>query len=146
MLNYAKLWLLLNERGLQRTDLTKQKVISSATLAKLGKNESVNSTVIERLCAFLKCQPGDIMEYVDKEQVIQSAQMMNEQLGQALQKISVVTGMSVEAMLEEFMKEAPQILDEMKKNPDKFDFVGVEKLKNDLENKQKKSPLRKGLF
>ena len=136
MLNYAKLWLLLNERGLQRTDLTKQKVISSATLAKLGKNESVNSTVIERLCAFLKCQPGDIMEYVDKEQVIQSAQMMNEQLGQALHKVSVVTGMSVEAMLEEFLKEAPQILEEMKKIPDKFDFVGVEKMKKDFENKQ----------
>ena len=69
MLSYAKLWVLLENRGLKKTDLTKNKVISPATLAKLGKNEPISSTVIEKICEFLKCQPGDMMEYVNEEQL-----------------------------------------------------------------------------
>lgn len=65
MLSYAKLWTLLESKGMKRTDL--KQIISSATLAKLGKNEPINSTVIEKLCAFLDCQPGDIMEYVSEK-------------------------------------------------------------------------------
>ena len=65
MLSYAKLWTLLESKGMKRTDL--KQIISSATLAKLGKNEPINSTVIEKLCAFLNCQPGDIMEYVSEK-------------------------------------------------------------------------------
>ena len=67
MLAYTKLWILLEKRGMKRTDL--KKVISSATLAKLGKNEIVSTTVIEKICAFLECQPGDIMEYISEESV-----------------------------------------------------------------------------
>lgn len=69
MLNYTKLWLLLESKGMRKTDLTKNKIISTATLAKLGKNEPISSTVIEKICGFLKCQPGDIMEYISEEQM-----------------------------------------------------------------------------
>lgn len=67
MLNYTKLWLLLENRGMKKTDL--KQVISGSTLAKLGKNETISSDIIEKLCKFLKCQPGDIMEYIDEEQM-----------------------------------------------------------------------------
>ena len=60
MITYTKLWILLKEKGMKRTDL--KAIMSSATLAKLGKNEPVSSTVIEKICDYLKCQPGDIME------------------------------------------------------------------------------------
>jgi DNA-binding Xre family transcriptional regulator len=38
--------------------------ISSVTLAKLSKGESVTVEIIGRICAALDCRPGDIMEYV----------------------------------------------------------------------------------
>ena len=129
MLSYAKLWLLLDEKGMQRTDLTKKKIISTATLAKLGKNENVNSSVIEKICEFLKCQPGDIMEYISKEDLIKTAETMNEQFGELMRKIQVTTGMSFETMMTEFIKEAPTILEELKKNPNGFDYFGAEELK-----------------
>jgi DNA-binding Xre family transcriptional regulator len=40
------------------------KFISSPTLARIGKGESINSEIIDRICAALNCQPGDIMEYL----------------------------------------------------------------------------------
>ena len=131
MLSYAKLWLLLDERGLQRTDLVKNKIISTATLAKLGKNENINSSVIEKICGFLKCQPSDIMEYISKEDLIKTAETMNEQFSHIIRHIQVATGMSFEAIMTEFIKEAPNLLEELTKNPNGyFDLFGVEKLKN----------------
>ena len=67
MLTYTKLWILLEKRGMKKTDL--KEVISGNTLAKLGKNETVSSAVIEKICDFLDCQPGDIMEHISEKQV-----------------------------------------------------------------------------
>jgi len=61
---YNKLFAILAMRGMKRTDLLKPKgILSSPTLAKLGKNEIVSVEIIDKLCDFLDCQPGDIMEY-----------------------------------------------------------------------------------
>ena len=56
-----KLWDVLTRRGMKKTDLLQ--VISSSTLAKLAKSESVTTEVIAKICKFLNCQPGDLMEY-----------------------------------------------------------------------------------
>lgn len=69
MLSYGKLWILLESRGMKRTDL--KEIMSGNTLAKLGKNETVSSDIIEKICAYLNCQPGDIMEYISEEQMKQ---------------------------------------------------------------------------
>lgn len=61
MLRYYRLFDLLNRRGMKKTDLLQY--ISSPTLAKLSKGESVNTSVIDRLCTALQCQPVDIMEW-----------------------------------------------------------------------------------
>ena len=61
MLIYNKLFSLLVLRGMKRTDLLC--IITAPTLAKLGKGENINTKMIERLCNYLQCQPGDIMEY-----------------------------------------------------------------------------------
>lgn len=137
MLSYAKLWILLEKMGLQRTDLTKKKIISTATLAKLGKNENVNSSVIEKICRFLKCQPGDIMEYISEEDVIKTAEILNQQFNSMMQVIQTATGMSIEALYSEFLKEAPAFFEEIKKNPNEFKIIDTEIFKsNNTQNEQ----------
>ena len=64
MIRYNKLFSLLAMNGMKRTDLLQ--VISSPTLANLGKNEGVATETIDKLCEFLSRQPGDIMEYIEK--------------------------------------------------------------------------------
>ena len=67
MMKYNKLFALLAIRGMKKSDLVKKKVISSPTLAKLSKGESITTTVLCQICDFLECQPGDIMEYIKDE-------------------------------------------------------------------------------
>lgn len=62
MMKYYKLFDLLARREMKKTDLLK--VISSPTLAKLSKGDSVTTDVLCKICAFLDCQPGEIMEYL----------------------------------------------------------------------------------
>ena len=62
MMRYYKLFDLLSRRDKKKTDLLE--VISAPTLAKLSKGESVTTDVLCKICAFLDCQPGDIMEYM----------------------------------------------------------------------------------
>lgn len=62
MMRYYKLFDLLSHRDMKKTDLLE--VISAPTLAKLSKGESVTTDVLCKICAFLDCQPGDIMEYI----------------------------------------------------------------------------------
>lgn len=63
-IKYYKLFDLLARRGMKRTDLKKEPFsFSPATIAKLGQGETVTTETISRLCQYLNCQPGDIMEY-----------------------------------------------------------------------------------
>ena len=68
MIIYNKLFALLAMKGMKKTDL--RPVITSSTLAKLGKNESITTDTVERICMFLECQPGDIMQVVSDYQEI----------------------------------------------------------------------------
>jgi Fic family protein len=68
-IQYNKLFELLHERKISKTELQKQLGLSSATLAKLSKSEAISLKVIEEICRFLHCQPGDIMEmFYDADQ------------------------------------------------------------------------------
>ena len=62
-IKYYKLLDLLNKRGIKKGDLKQLANISSVTMAKISKNESVTLEVIDRICAALNVQPGDIIEY-----------------------------------------------------------------------------------
>lgn len=59
---YNKLWKLLIDKGMNKTDLRVQAHLSSGTIAKLGKNENVTTDVLVRICSTLKCDLIDIME------------------------------------------------------------------------------------
>lgn len=65
-ISYKKLFDILEQRGITKTELRENIKVSTATLAKLSKNETVAMKVIEDICGFLDCQPGDIME-IEKE-------------------------------------------------------------------------------
>lgn len=114
MLIYTKLWLLLEKRGMKRTDL--KEIMSSATLAKLGKNEPVSSTVIAKICDFLNCQPNDIIENVTKENIEKASGELNEKVNEMLNMLTLSTGMSKEAILDNFVKELPDFIDALKKD------------------------------
>lgn len=63
MITYDPLWKTLITKHLKKSDLVTNKIISTATLAKLGKNQSVNSQIYDKICAFLECNIEDIIEY-----------------------------------------------------------------------------------
>lgn len=132
MITYTKLWLLLNEKGMKRTDL--KSVISSATLAKLGKNEPISSTVIEKICNFLDCQPGDIMENVTKEDVVKVGQIWNKTIYDSLELLTTVTGLSKETLLEQFKNEMPSFIEKLQ-NGD-TDIVGLNALNDENEEQE----------
>ena len=60
--DYKKLWMLLMEKDMKKKDLEEQAGLSSATIAKLTKGETVTTDVLERICRVLGCDVGDIME------------------------------------------------------------------------------------
>lgn len=61
-LSYNKLWKLLIDKGMTKTDLRNVTGISQSTLAKLVNGENVNTDILERICISLKCEVGDIVE------------------------------------------------------------------------------------
>ncbi|MDD3402404.1 MAG: helix-turn-helix transcriptional regulator [Hespellia sp.] len=61
-ISYKKLWKLLIDKDMMKKDLCEQACISSASMAKLGKNENVNTDILVRICGALNCDTGDIME------------------------------------------------------------------------------------
>ena len=61
---YYKLFDLLARRGMRRGELAALTKISKGTMTKLGKNEVVQTDILDRICKVLECQPGDIMEYI----------------------------------------------------------------------------------
>ncbi|WP_019134658.1 helix-turn-helix domain-containing protein [Kallipyga massiliensis] len=65
--DYSKLWKLLDKKKMYKEDLRLDTGMSSATLAKLGKNEIVSMDVLARICESLKCDVGDIVSYVEEK-------------------------------------------------------------------------------
>jgi len=65
-LSYNQLWKLLIDRGMTKQDLRKMTGLSSASIAKLGKGQNVNTDVLIRICNALNCDLHDIVETVHK--------------------------------------------------------------------------------
>lgn len=60
--SYNKLWKLLIDQNMNRTQLRCAAHISTNAVAKLGRNEAVSVDTLEKICRVLKCDVGDIME------------------------------------------------------------------------------------
>jgi DNA-binding Xre family transcriptional regulator len=64
--NYNKLWKLLIDKKMNKSELRDAVKTSPNTIAKLGKNEPVSLDVLIRICKVLECDIGDIMEIVEE--------------------------------------------------------------------------------
>ena len=66
---YKKLWKLLIDKNMNKTELRMASGITTTALAKLGRDENVNTEVLAKICQTLDCKIEDIMDFVpeDKE-------------------------------------------------------------------------------
>ncbi len=70
MISYEKLVKKLKENNISQYKLKQEKILGSATITKIFKNnglngESIDMKVVDKLCKLLNCQPGDILECVE---------------------------------------------------------------------------------
>ena len=66
-ISYKRLWKLLIDREMMKKDLAEQAGVSTASIAKLGRNENVNTDILLKICVALKCEISDILEIVTDE-------------------------------------------------------------------------------
>lgn len=64
---YDKLWHILIDRHMSKTDLIKEAKITTNAMAHLGKNEDVRVEVLVKICGALNCTMDDIMEIIPEE-------------------------------------------------------------------------------
>ncbi len=65
---YTKLWKILIDRNMSKAELRKTAVIAPNTMTKLRKDEFVAMPILDRICATLNVDYGDIVEHVKEEQ------------------------------------------------------------------------------
>mgnify|MGYP005828257783 FL=1 len=65
-ISYNKLWKMLIDKNMKKSDLRDLAGISSASIAKLGKGDNITTDVLMKICEALNCHLDDIMEAVDK--------------------------------------------------------------------------------
>lgn len=67
--SYNRLWKLMIDKKINKSQLCKKTKISSSTMAKMTNEEMVAMTVLEKICAELECDISDIMEFTDLAEV-----------------------------------------------------------------------------
>ncbi len=63
-ISYSGLWKMLIDKNMKKQDLVEKVGLSSATIAKMGKGEKVSMDVLQKICTYMDCNIGDIMEFV----------------------------------------------------------------------------------
>ena len=61
--SYSRLWKLLIDRDMNKSQLKDAAHISTNAVAKLGKNESVSLDTLEKICIALDCRIEDVIEF-----------------------------------------------------------------------------------
>lgn len=64
LVSYDKLWKILIDKKINRTELKDMSGISFNVLAKMGKGEAVSLESLHKICNALNCNIGDIIEFV----------------------------------------------------------------------------------
>ena len=64
--SYKKLWKLLIDMNMTKTQMRKESGITTGALAKLGRNENVNTEILVKICNTLHCDITDIMELTEE--------------------------------------------------------------------------------
>ena len=63
--SYNKLWKLLIDKNINKTQLHETAKVSTNAVAKLGRNESVSLETLSKICKALICEIGDIVEFTN---------------------------------------------------------------------------------
>lgn len=93
MIVYRKLDELLKEREISKNKLGKETGISTNIISKISKNEGFKTETINRICEYLKVQPGDIMEWIpdsdyeDKQKAKEEVQAQIAELQKQLKNL-----------------------------------------------------------
>lgn len=66
MISYKPLLRLLLERDMTKTQLRESVGFSSATLAKMSKNEYISMETLDNICAYLNCKVENVIEFIPK--------------------------------------------------------------------------------
>ena len=66
--SYDKLWKLLIDKKMNRTELKDSSGISFNVLAKMGKNEFVSMESLIKICSTLNCNVGDILDFLPESE------------------------------------------------------------------------------
>jgi len=66
-ITYNKLFHILIDKKMKKGELQELADITPSIMARLGRNETVRTDTIGKICKALHCQPGDIMEYIEEE-------------------------------------------------------------------------------
>ena len=61
-ISYDKLWKLMIDKKINKTQLSEKAGITTNAMAKLGKNESVQIEILVKICKVLECNIEDIAE------------------------------------------------------------------------------------
>ena len=67
--SYKKLWKKLIDENMKKKDLQANTGISWASVTKLSKDETVSMEILMKICKLLKCDIGDIMEFIPCEEI-----------------------------------------------------------------------------
>lgn len=65
---YDKLLNVFKERGITSYTIKKENIIGQASYKKIKDGGDIDTRTISKLCKYLECQPGDILEYVPDEE------------------------------------------------------------------------------
>ena len=63
-MSYKPLWKMLIDREMTKSQLRELAGISTRAMAKMGKNEDVNTDVLRKICQVLNCTLDDIIELI----------------------------------------------------------------------------------
>ncbi|WP_294907653.1 helix-turn-helix transcriptional regulator [uncultured Ruminococcus sp.] len=63
-LSYGKLLEIFSQRGITSYTIKKENIIGQASYKKIKEGGDIDTRTIAKLCKYLQCQPGDILEYV----------------------------------------------------------------------------------
>lgn len=66
-IRYDKMLRIFQERGITSYTMKKEKIIGQATWKKIQEGGDIDTRTIGALCAYLGCQPGDLMEWVEEK-------------------------------------------------------------------------------
>ena len=69
--SYKRLWKLLIDKDMTKTELIKKARISTNAMARMGKDEDVRVEVLAKICAALNCTMNDIIEVLPERTIVQ---------------------------------------------------------------------------